>query len=69
MKGYPAMMNHTHCIDLQKLGKSASDQELGKIKCVFCTLRRCLSTPGYSKYILPVAESFSNIPVSPYVYI
>ena len=23
MKGYPAMMNHTHCVDLWRLGKSA----------------------------------------------
>jgi hypothetical protein len=52
-----------------KLGKSAWDQEVGKIECVFRKMRWCLSTPGSHKYILPVAESISGIPGSPYVYI
>jgi len=69
MKGYPAKMNDTYCVDLRKLSKSAWDQELGKIECVFRILRWCLSTLGYSKYILPVAESISIIPVSLYGYI
>jgi hypothetical protein len=30
---------HTNCVDLQKLGNSAYDQELGKIECVFHILR------------------------------
>ena len=51
-----------------KLGKSAWDQELGKIECVCHIMRWCQSTPGSPKYILPVAESISVIPSSPYVY-
>jgi len=39
MPGYPAMMNHTNCVDLPKLGKSAWDQELGKIGFVFRIVR------------------------------
>jgi len=53
------MRNHTNCVGLWKLGRSAWDQELGKIVCVFCTMRWCLSTTGSTKYILPVAESIS----------
>jgi len=50
------LMNHTSCMDLWKLGKSAWDQELWKIQCVFCCLMRwCLPTLGSPKYILPVA--------------
>ena len=61
------LRNHTHCVDLWKLGKSAWDQELRKIQCVFrCLMRWCLSTPGSPIYILPVAQSISAIPVSPY---
>jgi hypothetical protein len=29
--GYTAIMNHTYWMDLQKLGRSAQDQEEGKI--------------------------------------
>jgi len=61
--------NHTNCVDLWKLGHSSRHQGLGKIECVFGIMRWCLSTPGSSKYILPVAESIAVIPVSPYVYI
>jgi len=32
MTGYPAMMNHTNCVDLRNLRKSKWDQELGKIE-------------------------------------
>jgi len=50
------LRNHTNCVDLWKLGKSAWDQELWKIQCAFCCLMRwCQSTPGSPKYILPVA--------------
>jgi len=75
MKGYPAMMNHTNCVDpwmlgksawgtthcmgLWMLGNSAWDQELGKIECIFCIVRWCLSTQGSAKYVLPVAESIA----------
>ena len=45
-----------------------ADEELGKVERQF-RIRRCLSTPGSLKYILPVAESITVIPVSPYVYI
>jgi hypothetical protein len=69
MTGYPAMMNHTNCFDLWTLSKCACDQELGKTECVFCILRWCLSTPGSSKYILPVTDSISRIHLSPHVYI
>jgi hypothetical protein len=56
-------------VDLRKLHRSVYDQELGKTECVFDILRRCLSTSGYSKYILAVAESISIIAVAQYVYI
>jgi len=73
MKGYPALINHTNCVDLRKLSKSASEQDLGKIECVFHIMRWCLSTPRSTprspKYTLPVAESVSVVLVSPYVYI
>jgi len=72
VRGYediPTMMNRTNCFNLWKLGKSAWDRVLEKIECVFFGMRWCLSTPGSSKYILPVAESISVIPVSSYVYI
>jgi len=39
MKRYPAIMNHTYCVDLRKLGKNDWDQELGNIECVFRILR------------------------------
>jgi len=29
------MRIHTNCLDLRKLGKSAYDQQLGNIECVF----------------------------------
>ena len=32
MTGYPAVKNHTNCVDLRNLGKSQWDQELGKIE-------------------------------------
>ena len=41
--------NHTNCMDLWKLSKSACDQEQGKIECVFHIMRWCLSTPVFSK--------------------
>ena len=53
----------------KKLGKSAWNQELGKIECVLHMMSWCVSTPGSLNYILPVAESISDIPVSPSVYI
>jgi len=39
MKGYLAMMNHSNCVDLCTLFKSAWDQGLGKIECVFHIIR------------------------------
>jgi len=69
LKGYLAMMNHTNSVDLWKLGNSVWDQELGKIDCVFHIMRWCLSTRRSPKYILPVPESISGIPLSLYVYI
>jgi len=68
VKGFPAIMNHTNCVDQWKLAKSVWDQKLGKIACVF-RIMRCLSALGSSKYTLPVAESITVISVSPYVYI
>jgi len=65
MEGYLAVRNHTNGVDLQQLGKSAWDQQLGKIDCVFCIMR-CLSTLEFPKYIPPVAQFISIIPVSPY---
>ena len=69
MKWYPAMRNHTNCVDLWKLSKTAWDQELGKIVCVFRIMWWCLSTLGSAKYILPVVGTISIIPVSLYVCI
>jgi len=60
------VMTHTNCVDLLKLSKSAWDQELGKIECVFCIMRWCLSSLGFPIYILRVAQSVSDIPVSLY---
>jgi hypothetical protein len=42
--------------------------KLGKIECGLCIMR-CLSNPGSPKYILPVAESISDMPVTLNVYI
>jgi len=69
MNGYPAMMNHTNCVDISKLGKGVWDQQLWKIEFGFRIMRWCLSNLGSAKYILPVDESVSIIPVSPYVHI
>jgi len=59
MIDYPAMENHTNCVDLWKLGQSVWNQQLGKIQCIFCCMimRSCLSTPGPSKYLLPITEA------------
>ena len=67
--GPKCVRKHPDCVDLCQLSKSALVQELGKIECVFRIMRCCLSTAGSSKYILPVAESITVIPVKPYIYI
>jgi len=61
--------NHMNGVDLLKLGNSAWDQQLGKIEYVIRIMWWCLSTLGSPKYILPVAEPISSIPVSLYVCI
>jgi len=49
---------HRNCVDLSKLGKSAWDQELWKIQCVFrCMMRWCLATPRSPKYILSITKT------------
>jgi len=53
MKRYPAVRNRTNCVDLWKLGKSAWEQELGKINCVFRIMRWYLSTRGVSQIYTP----------------
>ena len=54
--GIPTIMNRTNCFDLWKLGKSAWDRLLGRIVWELFRIRWCLSTPGLSKFIVPVAE-------------
>jgi len=60
---------HMNSVDLQKLSQSVWNKELGKIKCALHIMRWCLSTPRSPRYIMPVAESISVIPVSPEDYI
>ena len=62
MNGYPAVRNYTNCVDLWTLGKCSWDPEVGKMECVCCITRWCLSTPGSAKYIHPVAQSSSIHP-------
>jgi len=52
MHGYPAVRNHTNCVDLWKLGMRVWDQEMGKIDCVFRMMRWCLYTPCGSVHLL-----------------
>ena len=66
IKEYPAIKNHSNCVDQWKLGHSLSDEELGNIWWGFRIRQLCRYTPGFPKYILPVADSVSVIPVSPY---
>jgi len=65
MKAYQAIRNHRNCVALGKFCKSAWNQQLGKIECVFCIMK-CLSTVESPKHILPVAGTISIIPQSPY---
>jgi len=63
--GYPAMINHMHWVDFWMFGNTAWNQELGQIGCVFvCMMMKCLSNPGHSKVILPVAQSLTVTQVS-----
>ena len=66
IKEYPAVRNHTKRMDQWKLHKSAWDKALHKIIFAFCKKRWYLSTPESPKYILPVAQSISVIPLSLY---
>ena len=63
---FPAVKNHTNCVDLWMLCKSGWDEQLRKIELVFHIMGWCLSTQGSAKYIIPVPQSTSVIPESPY---
>jgi len=61
-----SVRDYPNCVNLPKLGKSEWDQELGKVECVFLIMRWCLFTPESPKYLLPIAQSISVLPSSPY---
>jgi len=61
MMGYLAGINNTHWIDLYTLRYSVWNQELGMIKCV-SPIERCLYTPVYPQYLLPIVQSISIVP-------
>jgi hypothetical protein len=78
---FPNSHDHGRQVHLQTLSITAAkciskltrlwapNPVLHSLNCVFCKLRQCLSNPGFPKYILPVAESISVIPLFPDVYI
>jgi len=66
MKGYWAVRNEIECVDLWMLGKTARNQALGKIAWGFRVMRWCLSSLVSPQCLLPIAQSISVIPVSPY---
>ena len=51
MMGYPAMRKHKYCVDLWMPGKSAWDQELWIMDCVFRIMRWCVYTPHCSVHL------------------
>jgi len=85
MKGYPAMMNHTNCVHLLMVGKSASGST--QIAWIYEARQECMRPragqdrvcilynemmsiyPGVSEIYTSCRWYISVIPESPYVYI